>query len=107
MGEETPYLDKNGIRVMVGDWIEFLWWIPCSNGLQREMYYYGRILKRKGHLIFKYRERYYKGAGYIERRLNTLNFDSESEWRIVNGDIEHYGGRMPANALREVISGAE
>ena len=102
MGEETQYLDKNGVRVKVGDWIEFLWWIPCSNGLQREMYYYGRILKRHGHLIFKYRERYYKSAGYIERRLSTLNFDSECEWEVVNGEIAHYGGYAPANRTRPI-----
>ena len=102
MGEETQYLDKNGVRVKVGDWIEFLWWIPCSDGLQREMYYYGRILKRHGHLIFKYRERYYKGAGYIERRLSTLNFDSECEWEVVNGEIAHYGGYAPANRTRPI-----
>ena len=78
--ELTHYYDKNGRRVKLGDWIRFLWWVPSCNGLQREKYIYGRILKRHGKLIFKY----YDGSRYHERRLNALHFDSECDWEIMD-----------------------
>ena len=94
----TNYYDKNGRRVKLGDWICFLWWVPTSSGLQRECYYYGRILKRRGKLVFKYRDDFSKpGKGFHERRLDTLNFDSTCDWEITNDSITHYGGYMPAS----------
>lgn len=94
-GNLTEYVDKNGRRVFLGDWICFLWWIPTSNGLQRERYYYGRILKRRGKLVFKYRDDFSKpGKGFHERRLDALNFDSTYDWEITNDS--DYGGYMPA-----------
>lgn len=91
--ELTHYRDKNGRRVHLGDWICFLWWVPTSSGLQRECYYYGRILKRRGKLVFKYRDDFSKpGKGYHERRLDALNFDSTCDWEITNDSITHYGG---------------
>lgn len=94
--EYTHYYDKNGRRVKLGDWICFLWWVPASNGLQRECYRYGRILKRHGKLVFKYRDDFSKpGKGFHERRLDVLNFDSSMEWEIMD-DICHYSvGYMP------------
>ena len=103
----TEYVDANGRRVCLGDWIRFLWWVPCSDGTQREKYIYGRILKRHGKLIFKYRDHFvkagetYDGPRYHERRLDALNFDSTMEWEIVD-DIRHYGVYMPANATRTI-----
>jgi len=94
----TNYRDKNGRIVHVGDWICFLWLVPTSSGLQRECYYYGRILKRRGKLVFKYRDDFSKpGKGFHERRLDTLNFDSTCDWEITNDSITHYGGYMPAS----------
>lgn len=104
--ELTHYYDKNGRRVKLGDWICFLWWVPCCNGLQREQYIYGRILRRHGKLIFRYRDFFvkkggqYNGPRYHERRLNALNFDSTMDWEITD-DISHYGIYMPANATRK------
>ena len=98
----TEYVDANGRWVHLGDWIRFLWWVPCSDGLQREYYIFGRILKRRGKLVFKYRDDFSKpGKGYHERRLGALNFDSTMEWEIVE-DIRHYGGYMPENATRPI-----
>lgn len=102
----THYYDKNGRRVKLGDWIYFLWWVPCSNGLQRECYYYGRILKRRGKLIFRYKDAFIKNGGPYtgpkmhERRLDALNFDSTMDWEITD-DICHYGVYMPAYATRK------
>lgn len=104
--ELTHYYDKNGRRVKLGDWICFLWWVPCCNGLQRKQYIYGRILRRHGKLIFKYRDflvkngEQYNGPRYHERRLDALNFDSTMDWEITD-DICHYGMYMPANATRK------
>ena len=93
----TEYIDKNGRRVAIGDWICFLWWVPTSSGL-RERYFYGRILKRHGKLVFKYRDDFSKpGKGFHERRLDALNFDSTCDWEITNDLITHYGGYMPAS----------
>ena len=100
----TRYHDMNGRRVAVGDWIRFLWWVPCSNGLQRECYYYGRIMKRRGKLVFRYKDSFirnggpYTGPKMHERRLDCLNFDSTMDWEIVNEKIRNYGVYMPANA---------
>jgi len=97
----THYYDKNGRRVKLGDWISFLWWVPCSDGTQREQYIYGRILRRNNKLIFKYRDHFlrkgesYPGPRYHERRLDALNFDSTTDWEIMD-DICHYGIYMPA-----------
>lgn len=97
----TEYVDKNGRRVCLGDWICFLWWVTCYDGTQREEYIYGRILRRHGKLIFKYRDRFlrngesYHGPRYHERRLDALNFDSATDWEIMD-DICHYGIYMPA-----------
>lgn len=98
----TPYYDKNGRRVKLGDWICFLWWVPCCDGLEREKYIYGRILIRHGKLIFRYREFSRNGDGprYHERRLDMLNFDSTTDWEITD-DIRHYGIYMPAFATRK------
>lgn len=94
----TEYVDQNGRRVCLGDWICFLWWVPTSSGLQRECYYYGRILKRRGKLVFRYRDDFSKpGKGFHEHRLDALNFDSTCDWEIVNDSITHYGGYMPAS----------
>ena len=98
----TRFVDKNGRRVRIGDWICFLWWVGGSDGLQHELYIYGRILIRRGKLIFKYRDHFvrngepYKGPRYHERRLDALNFDSESDWEIVNESCYGYGVYMPA-----------
>lgn len=95
----THYYDKNGRRVKLGDWICFLWWVPCWGGTQREKYIYGRILRRHGKLIFKYRDylvkdgEKYNGPRYHERRLDALNFDSQCDWEIVKRT--HYGVYMP------------
>lgn len=92
-GNLTEYVDKNGRRVFLGDWICFLWRIPTSSGLQRERYYYGRILKRRGKLVFKYRDDFSKpGKGFHERRLDALKFDSRYDWEL----RMIYGGYMPA-----------
>ena len=99
--ELTHYYDKNGRRVKLGDWICFHWWVPCSEGLQREEYIYGRILRRHGKLIFKYRDHFvyngklYSGPRFHERRLDALNFDSTSDWEIID-DRKNYGVYMPA-----------
>ena len=100
--ELTHYYDKNGRRVKLGDWICFLWWVPCSDGTQREKYIYGRILRRHGKLVFKYRDflvkngEQYNGPRYHERRLDALNFDSQCDWEIVNESCYGYGVYMPA-----------
>lgn len=93
--ELTQYYDKNGRCVCVGDWIRFLFWYTCSDGLQRERYIYGRILKRRGKLIFRHKVFGTDKPQYSERRLDVLNFDSTMDWEIVD-DICHYGGYMPA-----------
>lgn len=104
--ELTHYYDKNGRRVKLGDWICFL---PCSDGLQRKKYIYGRILRRHGKLIFKYRDFFvkngeqYNGPQYHERRLDALNFDSQRDWEIKD-DICHYGIYLPANATRKTTT---
>lgn len=98
----TRFVDKNGRRVRIGDWICFLWWVPRSDGLQREKYIYGRILIRRGKLVFKYRDflvkngEQYNGPRYHERRLDALNFDSQCDWEIVNKSRYGYGVYMPA-----------
>lgn len=99
--ELTRYFDRNGRRIRVGDWIEFLWWVGGCDGLLHEMYIYGRILKRHGKLIFRYRDHFmkngeqYNGPRYHERRLDALNFDSQCDWEIMD-DICHYGIYKPA-----------
>lgn len=99
MKEATNYIDSNGRRVYVGDWICFLFWYTCSDGLQREYYHYGRILKRKGKLVFRYKVCYEAGnQRFSERRLDALNFDSTMDWEVTNGEIEHYGAYMPAKS---------
>lgn len=96
LSQLTHYFDKNGRRVAVRDWICFLWWIPCTDGTQREIYIYGRILRRHGKLIFKYRDDFSRpGKGFHERRLDALNFDSQCDWEIVNDT--HYACYMPAS----------
>lgn len=96
----TEYVDKNGRRVCLGDWICFLWWVPCSDGTQREKYIYGRILRRHGKLIFKYRDFFAKnGPRFHERRLDALNFDSQCDWEIVNESCYGYGVYVPAIKL--------
>lgn len=92
----TNYYDKNGNIVHVGDWIEFLFWHTCSDGLQREKYIYGRILKRKNKLVFRYKTKYETNKQrYSERRLECLNFDSTCDWEILKYQ-KGYGVFMPA-----------
>ena len=76
----THYYDINDRCVCVGDMIRFLWWVPTSDGLQREEYYIGKIVKRKGKLVFRYKD----NLKVHERRLDALNFDSTMEWEIIN-----------------------
>ena len=93
----TEYIDKNGRRVCLGDWICFLWWVPRADGTQREIYIYGRILRRHGKLIFKYRDSsLLNGPRFHERRLDALNFDSQLDWEIVDETQCGYGDYMPA-----------
>lgn len=103
LSQLTQYYDCNGRCVRVGDWVRFLWWVTCSNGLQRELYYYGRIMKRRGKLVFRYKDSFirnggpYTGPKMHERRLDCLNFDSTMDWEIVNEERRNYGVYMPAN----------
>lgn len=78
--EPTGYLDERGKEVLVGDKILFLFWETGSDGVQHEKYYTGRIRKRKGELVFAYKP---DGVHLSERRLSALNFDSESDWKIL------------------------
>ena len=94
--ELTQYYDKNGRCVCVGDWIRFLFWYTCSDGLQRERYIYGRILKRRGKLIFRHKVFGTDKPQYSERRLDALNFDSTNDWEITTDEICHYGEYWPA-----------
>lgn len=75
----TRYHDRNGRRVAVGDCIEFLFWVDGCDGNQHERYYYGRIVKRRGKLCFRYKP---DGVHWSERRLDALNFDPETDWEI-------------------------
>lgn len=94
--EVTPYLDKNGRRVYVGDFIEFLWWVTGSDGVQHEFYYTGRIIKRKSKLCFRYADRFIGSRGhFIERRLSALTFDSTCDWEVID-DGRRYGGMNAA-----------
>ncbi len=103
--EKTKYNDKNGRRVCVGDWICFLFWHTCSDGTQREKYIYGRILKRRGQLVFRYKVSFEKGKQrFSERRLNTLNFDSTNDWEITNDTITHYACYFPSNRYSNATS---
>lgn len=76
---QTHYKDRNGLRIHLGDCIEFLFWVGGCDGNQHERYYYGRIVKRRGKLCFRYKP---DGVHWSERRLDALNFDSETDWEI-------------------------
>ena len=87
----TKYVDMHGTRVRVGDWVRFLFWVPGSDGLQRELYITGRIVKRRGKLVFRYRVNFETPRyGFRERTLDLLTFDSTMEWEIVVGPDAKY-----------------
>lgn len=78
--ESTGYFDRNGKEVFVGDKIEFCFWMPGSGGTPYEKFFIGRIRKRKGHLVFAFKQ----SDGYLsEYRLSALHFDSQSDWEIL------------------------
>lgn len=76
----TGCLDESGRKVYVGDKIQFLFWVPGSDGCAHEKYYIGHIRRRKGRFVFAYKP---DGIHISERRLSALRFDSQTDWKIL------------------------
>lgn len=78
--EFTGYRDSQGRKVYVGDKIEFLFWCVGSDGMPHEIFYIGRLRRRKNQLVFAYKP---DGVHLSERRLSALCFDSECDWTVL------------------------
>lgn len=79
--QPTPFIDANGRRIKVGDYVQFTWWVTAADGLQHEHFINGRIVCRRGHLCFEFRD---TANNRVVRRLSALCFDSEQDMVVLD-----------------------